>query len=267
MSSDSNRRRNHAPTARAADGKKGGRPKKAAARGTPGEQFLLERVRDLYEQAKGAADAFVQVPQWTTPPTLAERVGVVRGRLDDESAFLLRLSMQKRRGRTVDEKAVVEASVRGIQSCWRWYLKDERPPGDPAAKDVESALRWMEELKAELVRIEQRAEPTPPAPAPTAAPAAAAPPVIWRHAGRSYSTDGATPRIVPPEVHNFLMAFLDRNEAADTAELKKYGVSNPTDVANKTDRRFGAGVVRRPAVKGEGYFVRVLTLKAAADPN
>jgi hypothetical protein len=81
---------------------------------------------------------------------------------------------------------------------------------------------------------------------------------VWYHGGRSYSTDGETPSLLPTEEHNALSAFLDRGEALDTKALEKAGVSNVSAVMGKLSRRFGDGV-RLPKAKGEGYFVRVRT--------
>jgi hypothetical protein len=81
---------------------------------------------------------------------------------------------------------------------------------------------------------------------------------VWHHGGRSYSTDGKMPFLVPNEEHNALSAFLDRGEALDTKALEKNGVSNVSAVMGKLARRFG-DAVRLPKVKGEGYFVRVRT--------
>jgi hypothetical protein len=83
---------------------------------------------------------------------------------------------------------------------------------------------------------------------------------VWHHGDRSYSTDGQTPFLVSPEQHNALNAFLDRDQALETKALEKKGISNVADVMRKLARRFG-GAVRLPASKGEGYFVRVRTVK------
>jgi hypothetical protein len=96
---------------------------------------------------------------------------------------------------------------------------------------------------------------------PPAAPVPPAMPTIWHHGGRSYSTDGI-PLQVSNEQHNVLSAFVDRDEAVDTKTLTQNGVSNVAAVIDKLAEKFGHDAIRRPAAKGDGYFIRVRTFKS-----
>jgi hypothetical protein len=84
-----------------------------------------------------------------------------------------------------------------------------------------------------------------------------APATVWHHGGRSYSADRVTPSMVSQEQHSVLQAFLDRDEALDTAALH-HKVENAARVCGELARKF-PGAVRAPgrAGKGAGYYVRV----------
>jgi hypothetical protein len=84
---------------------------------------------------------------------------------------------------------------------------------------------------------------------------------VWYHAGQSYSTDARTPVLVSREQHNILQAFLDCEEALGTKALSKTGVSNVTTAIKKLIKKFGVAAIRRPQKRGDGYFIRVRTLK------
>jgi hypothetical protein len=83
---------------------------------------------------------------------------------------------------------------------------------------------------------------------------------VWFHGGRSYSTDGKTPRLVTVEQHNVLKAFLDRDQAIDTQTLERV-VANVASVMDKLAGKFGKGCLRRPKNRGDGYFITVRTRK------
>jgi hypothetical protein len=100
-----------------------------------------------------------------------------------------------------------------------------------------------------------------PSTVPEVAASAAAMPTIWYHGERSYSTDGRNPCNVSPEKHNLLRAFLDNDVAIGTRELEAKGVSNVPAVISKLCKTFGDGLVQRPARKGDGYYIRVRSLK------
>lgn len=86
-------------------------------------------------------------------------------------------------------------------------------------------------------------------------------PVIWYHGEKSYSTDRVKPLKVSQEQHNILQAFLDKSIALDTLNLSNFGVNNVADVIGKIIKKFGEGAIRRPANKGDGYFLNVQSLK------
>jgi hypothetical protein len=86
-------------------------------------------------------------------------------------------------------------------------------------------------------------------------------PTIWYHGEQSYSTDGKNPCNVSLEQHNLLRAFLDNDVAIGTRELEAKGVSNVPAVISKLCKKFGDGPVQRPARKGDGYYIRVRSLK------
>jgi hypothetical protein len=111
-------------------------------------------------------------------------------------------------------------------------------------------------IVGELRRLSTAAAASPPS-----ASTRSSIPVIWYHGEHSYSTDGDRPRNVSPEMHNFLTAFLDREVAIETRELEEAGVSNAAAVAGKIAERFGEASVSRPGCKGEGYFLRVQSLR------
>jgi hypothetical protein len=85
--------------------------------------------------------------------------------------------------------------------------------------------------------------------------------VIWYHGEKSYSIDGRTPVNVSQEQHNILKAFRDNTIALDTQSLSNTGVNNVTDVIRKLVKKFGEDAIRRPKNKGDGYFLRVRSLK------
>jgi hypothetical protein len=86
------------------------------------------------------------------------------------------------------------------------------------------------------------------------------PATVWYHGGLSYSTNGANPVLVSHEQHNALKGFLERNEALDTRKLEGNGVSNVSKVMKKLAEQF-PGAVRQPSAKGEGYYVRVRSVR------
>jgi hypothetical protein len=86
-------------------------------------------------------------------------------------------------------------------------------------------------------------------------------PCIWYHGGRSYSSDGLSPRVVSAERHNLLQRFLDRDQALTTSDLKDV-VDNPSAVIEKLIGQFGGGAIRKPRSKGDGYFIRAYSLSA-----
>jgi hypothetical protein len=88
---------------------------------------------------------------------------------------------------------------------------------------------------------------------------AAASPTIYHHGECSYSEDGKVPVLVPPEWDGVLRAFLDRDVALSTKDLSKV-TGTPSRVVGLIAERFKGGAVRRPARKGDGYFVRVRSL-------
>jgi hypothetical protein len=85
-------------------------------------------------------------------------------------------------------------------------------------------------------------------------------PTIWYHGNNSYSADGGNPKVVSNEQHNLLSAFLDKEVALDTKALQKAGVENVAAAVGRIADKFGAAAIRRPAKKGDGYFIRVRTL-------
>jgi hypothetical protein len=84
-------------------------------------------------------------------------------------------------------------------------------------------------------------------------------PTIWYHGDRSYSADRKSPISVTREQHNILKCFLDHNRSLTTEELGKT-TSNVSAVVTKLAERFGSAV-QQPLRKGDGYFIRVRTLK------
>jgi hypothetical protein len=85
---------------------------------------------------------------------------------------------------------------------------------------------------------------------------------IWYHGDKSYSTTGSNPLAVSTEQHNLLKAFLDKEAALDTKTLRRAGVENVARTVSRLADKFGTSAVRRPARRGDGYFVRVRTLVA-----
>ena len=123
-------------------------------------------------------------------------------------------------------------------------------------KRVEEALRLERKDKATVKEFEQLfREITSPFPKPVQ-------PTIWYHGEQSYSSDGESPINVTRECHYLLQRFLDRKQAIATKELatgkaNENGVTNPSAVVARIIKHFGAGAVRQPAKKGEGYYLRV----------
>jgi hypothetical protein len=149
-----------------------------------------------------------------------------------------------------------------LDSLWTPF-RDERghfrfavPPDETTAeewKQAGQAFGWRPDGLAadEDSAIETPACPT--APNDTL-------PTVWYHGGRSYSADGQTHSLVSPEQHNALSAFLDCDQSLDTKALEKKGISNVSSVMQKLAKRFG-DAVRTPKNKGEGYFIRVRTVR------
>jgi hypothetical protein len=79
---------------------------------------------------------------------------------------------------------------------------------------------------------------------------------LWHHSERCYSAEGCDPVVVSVGVAFVLNAFAKAQAALETRTLRKI-VANVTRVIDQIDERF-PGAVRRPARKGEGYFIRVL---------
>jgi hypothetical protein len=142
---------------------------------------------------------------------------------------------------------------------WTWPDLPPIPPVkldalDRAAADLEGEVnKALAALDAppDLAQVNGRPSAEPPPCAP--------PTVIWHHGGRSYSTDGETPKKLSAQQHNALTAFLDSKQALDTASLKTLNVANPSKVIAQLAGKF-PGAVQPPGEKGEGYFIRVRSL-------
>jgi hypothetical protein len=78
---------------------------------------------------------------------------------------------------------------------------------------------------------------------------------IWYDGERSYSMDNAQPIVVSATEHAVLQEFLGSDAARDTAALKELA-ENPSKVIGQLAKKF-PGAVRRPAAKGDGYFILV----------
>ena len=81
---------------------------------------------------------------------------------------------------------------------------------------------------------------------------------IWYHGQKSYSLNGLVPIVVSQEQHSILQRFLDSKIALDSRELSEE-CSNVSRVMDALAERF-RGTVRRPAAKGEGYYIPVRAL-------
>ena len=91
-----------------------------------------------------------------------------------------------------------------------------------------------------------------------------APPTIWFHGSRSYSTDRLHPYCVTEEEDNILLAFLDRVVAMDTRDLADAsGVTNVARLTKQLRQRLIRGsfasAIRTPngAKCAGGYYIRV----------
>ena len=125
----------------------------------------------------------------------------------------------------------------------------------------EGSLEWQYRKQLGLPASHVGTPHWTPSTVPKGAAPAAAMPTIWYHGERSYSTDGRNPSNVSPEQHNILRAFLDNDVAIGTRALESKGVSNVPAVITKLCKKFGEGSVQRPVHKGDGYFIRVRSLK------
>lgn len=84
-------------------------------------------------------------------------------------------------------------------------------------------------------------------------------PTLWYHGDMSYSTDGSRPRVVSREQHNVLRLFLARDAALSTEEIAHHA-NNVSLVMKKIESKF-PGFVLTPELKGDGYYIRVRSLR------
>jgi hypothetical protein len=112
---------------------------------------------------------------------------------------------------------------------------------------------------------DQPASPQPEGEPPAEVEGSAEQPTIWYHGEclgkHSYSRDGKPPIGVSNEMHNALKGFLDHDIALVTKALQDAGISNVTTVMRKLAKKFGEDAIHRPKEKGDGYFIRVRSLK------
>jgi hypothetical protein len=87
------------------------------------------------------------------------------------------------------------------------------------------------------------------------------PPTVWWHGERSYSQDGKNPTTFGLNEDYILQAFMRTGTSLATQELKeKSGMQgNLAKVMKQLEKKLGAAV-RRPGVKGPGYFIPVRPL-------
>jgi hypothetical protein len=136
----------------------------------------------------------------------------------------------------------------GNESGWGETLPPAAVWGSsPAAMlpNLAGELAWLHNIVRDLAEVAEERPPEPP--------------TIWYHGGRSYSRDGKRPVCVSAEQHNFLKEFLDNSQAIVTKDLSK-GICNVTDVAKKLAEKFPDAICF-PKEKGDGYFVRVRSLR------
>lgn len=89
---------------------------------------------------------------------------------------------------------------------------------------------------------------------------------IWCHGENSYSIDGLIPFCVSKDLHAILQVFLNKELSLTTRVLqRKAGVNNAAKSMKKLvdfhDGLFAAAVRLPEGEKGDGYFVRVTSLK------
>lgn len=159
-----------------------------------------------------------------------------------ESALRKRLAAEQQR------LAGARDAVSEVGAAWDWVSSTA---ADIRAREAEEAA----ELLADAIERRREAKKTE---IDTTTGNLEQPATIWFHGEQSYSIDGKTPKAVSREQHNILKEFTDRDVALTTEALKN-AVSNVSRVMKNLDVEF-PGAVRRPAAKGDGYYIRVRTV-------
>jgi hypothetical protein len=158
--------------------------------------------------------------------------------------YLFHLARQGNKPAILEQLAQLGASSTDLQhEAWVQFLW------------LAQSILWPGPAEPIRADVEPQIEP----PALPAAPEDGLP-TVWYHGGRSYSADGRTHSLVSTEQHNALSAFLDCDQSLDTKALEKKGISNVSSVMQKLAKRFG-DAVRTPKKKGEGYYIRVRTVR------
>jgi hypothetical protein len=139
-----------------------------------------------------------------------------------------------------------------------WDIQPDRP--------VTLTMMMTQGWRAAMLALRALAEASiPPANKPSDEPTQQLP-TIWYHGERSYSQGRQRPIKVSNEMHNILQAFLGRDVALDTKKLSDI-VANVTTVVKKLVEKFGENAISRPKGKGDGYFIRVRSLKPQETTN
>ena len=84
-------------------------------------------------------------------------------------------------------------------------------------------------------------------------------PVIYYHGGQSYSLEGQCPVCVADAAHHILQCFLKEKRSMTDRELAQK-VTNPSQAISrfiKAHNGMFGGAIRKPTVRGEGFFARV----------
>jgi hypothetical protein len=177
--------------------------------------------------------------------------------IDDYLRFLDQAARGPAEPRSIDPRfqVMIDDALRWLNAAERRLSEAEQGPAKmvPVEKEYqgESGLRNFVDALAEKwaeqsAKHDEEKEP----------------PTIWSHGERSYSTDGRMPILVSDEQDNILQCFLERDIALDTDGLtNKSGTVNVTTAISRIVEKFGEGAIRRPKKKGDGYFIRVRTLK------